>query len=121
MRRAAELAVLSLVLLLLAGLWYRNSWTLPRREYAFDFSINYTGARLLKITGEDRALYDRETLHQEAEPYTPFWWLYQKQFLTYIQTPITAVVTIPFSWYDFNRARDLFLIFSNVLLVTAVA
>lgn len=121
MRRAAGLVLFALVLSLLAGLWFRNSWTLPRREYAFDFSINYTGSRLIHITGEDRALYDRAVLRAEADPYTPFWWLYQKQFLTYIQTPITAVATLPFSWFEFNRARDLFLGFSNLLLVAAAA
>ena len=117
------LGTLGLLLLLAAlGLaWVRSAWLVPQRNYAFDFSINYTGARLISPFGPDRPLYDRMTLAAEAAPYNIWNALYTKLYLTYIQTPMTAVVTLPFSRLPFEQARSAFLAFSNALLVAAAA
>ena len=92
---------------------------MPLRNFPFDFSINYTGSRLLEPFGPDRPLYDRATLAAEAATYTNWPALYGKLFLTYIQTPITAVVTLPFSRLSLDQARFSFLAFSNLMLVLA--
>lgn len=103
----------------LATAWVRSAWVMPLRNYAFDFSINYTGSRLLSVTDADRPLYDRTALAAEAAPYTSYTALYSKLYLTYIQTPLTAVGILPFSRLSFDNARFAFLAFSNVLLVAA--
>ena len=117
-RRDLLLAVLVAVCV---ALWVRGAWRVPLRNYAFDFSINYTGGRLLSVRGADRPLYDRLTLAIEAQPYTAYTALYTKLFLTYIQTPITAVLTLPYSRLSFHDARVAFLITSNALLVLSTA
>ncbi len=121
MRRRIGLSLFALALAVLALGWVRGAWQGPLDSYAFDFSINYTGGRLLSVRGADRPLYDRATLKAEAAPYTGFDRLYAALYLTYIQTPISAVVTIPFSRLDFDSARLAFLAFSNGLLVLAAA
>ncbi len=121
MRRTVWAVLLAVALPLLTLGWVRGAWQGPLHSYAFDFSINYTGARLLSLRGPDRPLYDRATLKAEAAPYTAFERLYTGLFLTYIQTPITAVVTFPFAHLDFHDARLAFLIVSNALLVAALA
>lgn len=122
MVRRLSLSVLFALALVACTLgWVRGAWQQPLDVYAFDFSINYTGARLLEPFGADRPLYDRATLKAEAAPYTDFERLYTGMFLTYIQTPITAVITVPFAYLDFDGARLAFLVFSNALLVAAAA
>lgn len=119
-RRAANL----LFALLLVGMtvaWVRSAWVMPLRNYAFDFSINYTGARLLSVTGDDGPIYDRQSLAQEAAPYQQYGALYTKLFLTYIQTPMTAVITLPVSRLPFDASRAVFLSLSNLMLVAAAA
>ncbi len=121
-KRRTLWTVLFLVLLAaFTGAWVRGAWMVPLRNYAFDFSINYTGSRLIEPFGEDRPLYDRLTLALEAAPYNIYPALYTKLYLTYIQTPITAMVTLPFSRLPFDDARVAFLTFSNVLLVISAA
>lgn len=119
-RRAGALALL-LVLVMLTAAWARSAWVMPLRNYAFDFSINYTGSRLISVFSPDRPLYDRATLAAEAAPYNIYPALYTKLFLTYIQTPITAVVTLPFSRLGWEAARLSFLAFSDALLVVSAA
>jgi hypothetical protein len=121
MSRRPSTALFVLLLAVLALAWVRSAWTMPLRNYAFDFSINYTGSRLLSVTRADAPLYDRATLAAEAAPYTTYTALYTKLYLTYIQTPLTAVITIPFGRLPYERARFAFLAFSNVLLVGAAA
>lgn len=120
MRRTVWAVLLAVALPLLTLGWVRGAWQGPLSSYAFDFSINYTGARLLSLHGPDRPLYDRPTLKAEAAPYTAFERLYTGLFLTYIQTPVTAVLTLPFAHLDFDDARLAFLIVSNALLVAAL-
>ncbi len=120
MRRSIRTVLLAVALALLTLGWVRGAWQGPLHTYAFDFSINYTGARLLSLRGPDRPLYDRATLKAEAAPYTGFERLYTALFLTYIQTPITAVLTLPVARLDFHDARLAFLIVSNALLVAAL-
>jgi hypothetical protein len=120
MCRSIRTALLVAALAVLTLGWVRGAWQGPLQTYAFDFSINYTGARLLSLRGADRPLYDRATLKAEAAPYTAFDRLYTALFLTYIQTPITAVLTLPFARLDFHDARLAFLIVSNALLVAAL-
>jgi hypothetical protein len=79
-----------LLLAALAVAWVRSAWMVPLRNYPFDFSINYTGARLISAFGPDRPLYDRPTLAAEAAPYTYWTDLYTKLYLTYIQTSSTT-------------------------------
>jgi len=122
MRRSICTVLLAMALPLLILGWVRGAWQGPLNAYAFDFSINYTGARLLSLRGPDRPLYDRAALKTEAVPYTGFDRLYTALFLTYIQTPITAVLTLPLAHLlDFHDARLAFLIVSNALLVAAIA
>ncbi|MBI2762013.1 MAG: DUF2029 domain-containing protein [Chloroflexi bacterium] len=121
MQRRLLLVLFGLVLAVCAALWVRSAWRMPLRNFAFDYSINYTGSRLIDPLGADRPLYDRPTLAAEAAPYNIYPALYTKLFLTYIQTPITAVVTLPFSRMPFDDARFAFLALSNALLVAAAA
>src|SRR5436190_12071577 len=109
MRERLGIILFGLVLVVLAGCWVRNAWQVPRRNFAFDFPINYTGSRLIEPFGPDRPLYDRFTLAIEAKPYNIFPALYSKLYLTYIQTPITAVITLPFSRLPYDDARTAFL------------
>ena len=119
MSRVVRTALFVVLLVLLSAAWVRSAWIMPQRNIAFDFSINYTGARLLSPFGADRALYDRETLREEAARHGAWDGLYRGLYLTYIQTPITAVVTLPFSHLEYEQARDAFLVFSNLLLLGA--
>lgn len=121
MRRRLSAAVFALVLAALAAAWVRSAWIMPLRNFAFDFSINYTGSRLISLFGADRPLYDRLTLALEARPYNIYPALYTKLYLTYIQTPITALVTLPFSRLPFDDARFVFLACSNALLAGSAA
>jgi hypothetical protein len=102
-----------------AGAWVRSAWMVPLRNYPFDFSINYTGARLLHLWGHDGNIYDRARLAAEAAPYTSYTALYTKLFLTYIQTPLTAVLLMPVSGLSLDAARATWLAFCNVLFVLA--
>jgi hypothetical protein len=121
MRRSVCTVLFAVALAVLTLGWVRGAWQGPLNAYAFDFSINYTGARLLSLRAPDRPLYDRATLKAEATPYTAFDRLYTALFLTYIQTPITAVLTLPLAHLlDFHDARLAFLIISNALLVAAI-
>jgi hypothetical protein len=97
MKRPIVTVLYAVVLAGLAVAWVRSAWLMPLRNYPFDFSINYTGARLLSLTGRDGDIYDRALLAAEAAPYTGYSALYTKLFLTYIQTPLTAVLLIPLS------------------------
>jgi alpha-1,2-mannosyltransferase len=113
-----------LFVLLLAGLaaaWVRSAWMVPLRNYPFDFSINYTGSRLLSVRGSDGPLYNRIALATEAAPYTAYPVLYTKLYLTYIQTPLTAVLSVPVSRMPLDDAQLVFLSLSNLLLVAAAA
>jgi alpha-1,2-mannosyltransferase len=119
-RRAANL-LFALLLLSMTAAWVRSAWVMPLRNYAYDFSINYTGARLLSVVGDDGPLYHRPSLAKEAAPYQQHGGLYTKLFLTYIQTPMTAVITLPVSRLPFEASRAVFLSLSNVMLVAAAA
>ena len=121
MLRRLWLLVYALALVVLTLAWVRSAWLMPLRNVAFDFSINYTGSRLISILGPDRPLYDRLTLALEAQPYNSYTALYTKLYLTYIQTPITAVISSPFGRLAFDDARFAFLAVSNLLFVAAVA
>ncbi len=121
MSRRLSSLLFALLLTALAVAWVRSAWIMPLRNFAFDFSINYTGLRLISLFGADRPLYDRLTLALESQPYNIYPALYTKLYLTYIQTPITAVVTLPFARLPFDDARFAFLAFSNALLVGSAA
>jgi hypothetical protein len=109
------------LLAVLTVAWVRSAWLMPLRNYPFDFSINYTGARLLSFLGPDANIYDRAVLAAEAAPYTTYAGLYTKLFLTYIQTPLTAVLLIPVSGFSLDDARFVVLAASNLMLVAAAA
>lgn len=121
MIRRAGTVLFVLFLMAMAAAWVRSAWMMPLRNYAYDFSINYTGARLLSVIGPDGPLYHRPSLRKEAAPYTGYGGMYTKLYLTYIQTPMTAVITLPISRLPFETARTVFLSLSNLMLVGAVA
>ena len=121
MKRHAILAGYLLVLLLLGATHVRSAWLMPLRNYPFDFSINYTGARLLSLGGGDGNIYDRAALAEEAAGYTTYSALYTKLFLTYIQTPLTAVLILPVAELSMLDARFAILAASNLLLIAATA
>ena len=112
-------ALYVLALVVLAGAYVRSAWLVPQRNYPFDFSINYTGARLLVALGRDANIYDRVALAAEAAPYTGYTALYTKLFLTYIQTPLTAVLLVPVARLEMDDARTTVLAVSNVMLLAA--
>jgi hypothetical protein len=120
-RRTLVTVLLALLLAVSALAWVRSAWHMPMRNIAFDFSINYTGARLLSLTGTDLPLYDRATLAAEAARHGGWSGLYRGLYLTYIQTPVTAVLTLPFSRLPYDDARLAFLSFSNLLLLATGA
>ena len=121
MKRLALNAAFALALILLTAAYVRSAWVMPLRNYLFDFSINYTGARLLSLTGHDADIYDRAVLAEEASSYNVYEALYTKLFLTYIQTPLTAVIFMPFAELTLDDARFAVLAVSNVLLIAAAA
>jgi alpha-1,2-mannosyltransferase len=120
MRRPILTILYVALLAILALAWVRSAWLMPLRNYPFDFSINYTGARLLVAGGWSADIYDRAALTAEAAPYT-FYPLYTKLFLTYIQTPLTAVLLVPVAGLNLDDARFVVLATSNLLLVAAAA
>jgi hypothetical protein len=120
MKRPILLMLYLTLLAVLAVAYVRSAWLMPLRNYPFDFSINYTGARLLAESGPGVPLYDRATLAAEADPYTDYP-LYTKLFLTYIQTPLTAVTLLPISGMSLDDARFTVLVVSNVMLIAAAA
>lgn len=120
MKRPIFLILYFTLLAVLTVAYVRSAWLMPLRNYPFDFSINYTGARLLAESGPSVPLYDRATLAAEADPYTDYP-LYTKLFLTYIQTPLTAVTLLPVSGLNLDDARFAFLAASNVMLIAAAA
>lgn len=121
MKSRAAASLYALLLVLLAVAWARSAWTMPRRNYPFDFSINYTGARLLRQEGRQAPLYNRDRLAAEAAPYTFYPPMYRKLFLTYIQTPLTAVLLRPLAGLSLARARDVWLVISDLLFVAGAA
>lgn len=120
-RRQVRNVVLCALMAALALAWVRSAWVMPERNFAFDFSINYTGARLLSLFHADRPLYDRLTLTIEASPYNVYPALYTQLYLTYIQTPATAVLTYPLAQLPFDQARTVYLALSDLLFVGAAA
>jgi hypothetical protein len=121
MKRSILTVLYVVVLLGLAAAWVRSAWLMPLRNYPFDFSINYTGARLLSLTAHDGDIYDRALLASEAAPYTGYEALYSKLFLTYIQTPLTAVLIMPLCGLSLDDAQFALVAVSNLLLVGAAA
>jgi hypothetical protein len=121
MKRSILTVLYVVVLLGLAVAWVRSAWLMPLRNYPFDFSINYTGARLLSLASHDGDIYDRALLASEAAPYTGYEALYSKLFLTYIQTPLTAVLIMPLSGLSLDDAQFALVAVSNLLLVGAAA
>lgn len=121
MKRHTGTIVYAILLIALSTAYVRSAWLMPWRNYPFDFSINYTGARLLSLTGHDGDIYNRDLLAERAEPYTPYETLYTKLYLTYIQTPLTAVVLMPVAQLDLADARSVVLIVSNVMLLAGAA
>lgn len=121
MRRTLGATLYVAVLVLLGAAWVRSAWLMPLRNYPFDFSINYTGARLLRAEGHDANIYDRAALTEEAAPYTYYPDLYTKLFLTYIQTPLTAVLILPVASLSLDGAQAALVTTSNVLLVASAA
>jgi|GEM_PF-2704406 len=121
MSRARLLGVALVLLGVVCGpAWVRSAWLMPERNYPFDFSINFTGARLLRDEGHAAPLYDREALAAESASYSPEG-LYTRLFLTYIQTPLTAVLTLPLAGFSLDRARFTWLALSNLMLVGSAA
>ncbi|MGD9894800.1 MAG: glycosyltransferase family 87 protein [Dehalococcoidia bacterium] len=120
MKRPILLILYVALLTVLTVAYVRSAWLMPLRNFPFDFSINYTGARLIAESGPTVLLYDRTTLAVEAGPYTEYP-LYTKLFLTYIQTPLTAVLLLPISGLSLDDARLTFLAVSNVMLIAAAA
>jgi Glycosyltransferase family 87 len=121
MKRTLGTTLYVAVLVLLGAAWVRSAWLMPLRNYPFDFSINYTGARLLRAEGHAADLYDRAALAEEAAPYTYYPVLYTKLFLTYIQTPLTAVLILPVASMSLDDAQTVLVTTSNILLVASVA
>jgi hypothetical protein len=80
MKRTLGATLYVVVLVLLGAAWVRSAWLMPLRNYPFDFSINYTGARLLRAEGHDANIYGRTALAEEAAPYTYYPSLYTKLF-----------------------------------------
>ena len=121
MKRPILILLYAALLAALALAWVRSAWLMPLRNYPFDFSINYTGARLLSLTGHDGNIYDRQLLAETAAPYTGYAALYTKLFLTYIQTPLTAVLIMPIAGLSLDDAQFALVAMSNALLVAAAA
>jgi alpha-1,2-mannosyltransferase len=121
MKRPIVAVLYTALLVGLALAWVRSAWLVPLRNYPFDFSINFTGARLLSLTGGDGSIYDRALLAAEAAPYTGYEALYTKLFLTYIQSPLTAVLLIPLSGLSLDDAQLVLVAISNLLLVGGAA
>lgn len=119
MKRHLLATVYLVALVALGAAYVRSAWLMPLRNYPYDFSINYTGARLLSLTGADGDIYDRAALDEEAAPYTTYEALYSQLFLTYIQTPLTAVLIMPVAGMSLDAARFAVLAASNALLITA--
>jgi alpha-1,2-mannosyltransferase len=119
--RAALTAGFVLLLAACTAGWVRSAWLMPLDNYPFDFAINYTGARLLSLTGADAPIYDRAALSAEAESFNAYSALYTKLYLTYIQTPLTAVILMPVAGLTLDQARLAVLIVSNAFLVVAAA
>jgi hypothetical protein len=120
MRRPILFVIYLSLLAVLALAFVRSAWTMPQRNYPFDFSINYTGVRLLAEQGTSANIYDRAALAAEAAPYTDYP-LYTKLFLTYIQTPLTAVLLLPVAGLEMYDARTVLLAVSNAALIAAAA
>lgn len=120
MKRALLTLLYVSVLAVLAVAYVRSAWAVPQRNYPFDFSINYTGARLLAASGPSADIYDRAALAAEAAAYTDYP-LYTKLFLTYIQTPLTAALLLPAAGLDMYDARTVVLAVSNLMLIAAAA
>jgi hypothetical protein len=121
MKRPIVAVLVTVLLVVLAVAWVRSAWLMPLRNYPFDFSINYTGARLLSLAGHDRNIYDRALLDAEAAPYTAYEALYSKLFLTYIQTPLTAVLLMPIAGLSLDDAQFVLVAVNNLLLIGGVA
>lgn len=119
MKRYAGAAIYTLLLAALAAAYVRSAWLMPLRNYPFDFSINYTGARLLSLAGSDGNIYDRALLAAEAAAYTTYPVLYTKLFLTYIQTPLTAVLYMPLTGFSLDGAQFAVVAINNALLVAS--
>lgn len=121
MKNRAQSIAFGFLLAVLAVAYVRSAWRMPLRNYPFDFSINYTGARLLVQSGYGAPLYDRATLAAEAAQYSEYSALYTKLFLTYIQTPLTAVLLMPVATLSLDGARLAVLIVSNAMFGLAAA
>lgn len=121
MKRRLLTAAYLIALLGLSAAYVRSAWVMPLRNYPFDFSINYTGARLLLAGGWDAAIYDRAALAAEAATYTGYTPLYTQLFLTYIQTPLTAVLFLPVAGLTLDEARFAVLAVSNLMLLAGAA
>jgi hypothetical protein len=121
MKRHTGTILYAVLLIALTAAYVRSAWLMPWRNYPFDFSINYTGARLLSLTGHDGDIYNRALLAETAAPYTAYETLYTKLYLTYIQTPLTAVLLMPVAGLDLADARSVMLIVSNTMLLAGAA
>jgi hypothetical protein len=99
--------------------YVRNAIVEPIQNWqADDLAINYSAAIVLRSGG---FIYDAQALRAAHEARIgPAGNLYAALFLTYNNTPATALLFAPLSLLPFNTAQTVFVIINNVLYLAGI-
>lgn len=119
-RRSWRTALIVAVILLPVWLIYAQFAVVePIQKWAADdLAINYSAAAVLRSGG---LLYDADALRAAHESHIgPPRGLYSVLFLTYNNTPGTALLFWPLTYLDFATAQTVFVILNNVLYVSGI-